>query len=209
MICCPKGHIDDFPYFRWVHSGKEKTETKHGLYIETSGASASLQGLLVKCICGAARTMHGAFAKNAIGKCSGQRPWIGGDAEDCSETARTLQRGASNVWFSHVESSLSIPPWSDAVFTVLDRHWTVLKTLRNREILKNTLSQMKSVLASGFDLDEIVEVALQRQAGENGEDNDRGCTEPGYDANREGAAVAAAKREALGVQLEPDDRLGV
>jgi hypothetical protein len=173
VICCPKGHIDDFPYFRWVHAGKEKTEAKHGLYIETSGASASLQGLLVKCICGAGRTMHGAFAKNAIGKCSGQRPWIGGDAEDCSEIARTLQRGASNVWFSHVESSLSIPPWSDAVFTVLDRHWTVLKTLRNREILKNTLSQMKSVLASGFDLDEIVDVALQRQAGESAEDDDR------------------------------------
>src|SRR5207249_4700123 len=47
------------------------------------------------------------------------------------------------------------------------------KTLRDREILRNTLSQMKSVLSSGFDLDDIVEVALQRQAGESAENDDR------------------------------------
>jgi hypothetical protein len=48
VVCCPKGHIDDFPYFRWVHAGKDKSDAKHGLSIETSGASASLLGLLVK-----------------------------------------------------------------------------------------------------------------------------------------------------------------
>ena len=56
---------------------------------------------------------------------------------------------------------------------VLDRHWTVLKTLTNRDILKNTLSKLPAVIASGFDLDDIVEVALQRQAGESAEYDDR------------------------------------
>ena len=168
VVCCSRGHIDDFPFFRWVHAGKERTEAKHKLYMETTGMSASLQSILIRCTCGAARSMNGAFAKNAIGKCSGRRPWLGGEPEQCDETSRTLQRGASNVWFSVVESSLSIPPWSDAVFTVLDRHWTVLKTLRDPAILRNTLSQMKSVLLSGFALEDVVEVALQRQASESG-----------------------------------------
>jgi len=170
VVCCRRGHIDDFPYFRWVHAGRERSDGKHMMSMDTKGASASLQSIIIKCSCGAARSMNGAFAKNAIGKCSGRRPWIGGEREDCKEIARTLQRGASNVWFSEVASSLSIPPWSDAVFGVLDRYWTVLKTLRSREILRNSLSQIPSVTQSGFSLDDIVEVALQRQEGEENPD---------------------------------------
>jgi hypothetical protein len=172
VICCPRGHIDDFPYFKWVHAGRERIEgEKHTLFIDIKGVSASLQAIVVRCSCGEARTMHGAFAKTAIGRCTGRSPWIGGPAETCNETARTLQRGASNVWFSVVESSLSIPPWSDAVFSVLDRHWMVLKTLKDREILRNTLAQMPSVKASGFEIDDIVDVALQRQSGDNADDD--------------------------------------
>jgi hypothetical protein len=170
VVCCRRGHIDDFPFFKWAHSGRERTEGKHMMSIDSKGASASLQSIVVRCSCGANRSMNGAFGKNAIGKCSGRRPWIGGERENCEEISRTLQRGASNVWFSEVASSLSIPPWSEAVFGVLDRYWTVVKTLRSRELLRNSLSQIPSVMQSGFSLDDIVEVALQRQEGDENPD---------------------------------------
>jgi len=166
VVCCRRGHIDEFPYFKWVHAGQLPNSSNHKMLINVKGASASLKSIMINCSCGASRSMNGAFGKRAIGQCSGRRPWIGGDKEDCKEIARTLQRGASNVWFSEVASSLSIPPWSDAVFCVLDRYWTMLKNIRDKEVLRNVLSNMPSVLKSGFSIDDILEVALQRQAGE-------------------------------------------
>jgi hypothetical protein len=110
--------------------------------------------------------MEGAFARNAIGRCTGRRPWLGGDKENCLEQARTLQRGASNVWFSDVQSSLSIPPWSDALFRVLDPHWSVLRAIPDRATMRTVLTALPQVLASGFPIDEIVEVALERKSGD-------------------------------------------
>ena len=94
--------------------GAARVQADHVLKIESKGASSSLRDISINCSCGATRTMEGAFGKKAmqgIARCSGRRPWLPGDAELCSELPRTLQRGASNVWFPVVHSSISIPPW--------------------------------------------------------------------------------------------------
>ena len=53
-------------------------------------------------------------------------PWIA-DSEGCDETMRVLQRGASNVYFPAVASSIYIPRWrsseSRRINDLLDRHW--------------------------------------------------------------------------------------
>ena len=48
IVCCPRGHIDDFPYFEWVHSGTGGAGGTHDLYIETKGASASLRDIIIR-----------------------------------------------------------------------------------------------------------------------------------------------------------------
>ena len=30
MICCANGHIDDFPYFNWVHAGRHEPRASIG-----------------------------------------------------------------------------------------------------------------------------------------------------------------------------------
>jgi hypothetical protein len=171
VIACPSGHIDDFPYSRWAHEGRTP-DGDHRLELTTRGASASLRDILISCSCGARRTLDGAFDRRKIAeitRCQGRRPWLG-DQEECGAGVRTLQRGASNVWFSSVRSALSIPPWSDGVFQLLERYWLMLKSVTDPEMLKNILTGMGAALtAHGYDVDELVRAVLARQAEEAGE----------------------------------------
>ncbi|MCC6178014.1 MAG: DUF1998 domain-containing protein [Chloroflexi bacterium] len=75
--------------------------------------------------------MEGVFSRGALAgqACSGRRPWLRQGEEGCDQTLRTLQRGASNVWFAVLRSALSIPPWSEGIFKVLNRHWQVLRAV--------------------------------------------------------------------------------
>lgn len=132
VMVCPRGHIDDFPYLRWVHSGRPAEAASHTLRIEARGTTASLRDIQIECSCGRKRTMDNAFDKFAlrdVTRCFGNRPWLGREQEDCDQPVRTLQRGASNVWFGSHRSVISIPPWSDAAFRLLDRYWDILRVL--------------------------------------------------------------------------------
>nr|WP_276611874.1 DUF1998 domain-containing protein [Kineococcus vitellinus] len=135
VACCPRGHIEDFPYFSWLHGGQGGgVGVTHKMRLRTSGSSSSLDAVVLSCSCGVQdTTMANSFAPHAleqVAKCRGQRPWLqGAGEEDCGETLRTLQRGSSNVWFSSVKSALSIPPWSDNVQRLVERNWSVLKNL--------------------------------------------------------------------------------
>ena len=115
IAVCKKGHIEDFPIMEWVHRKSNKPVLKTcKLVRSTGGSSASLSGIRYTCACGASATMTGAFgwdALNKIGyKCTGNRPWLGSDQHvDCNESLLVLQRGASNVWFADIISSVYIP----------------------------------------------------------------------------------------------------
>jgi hypothetical protein len=139
VIACEKGHLDDFPYFAWVHKKTSPvdptTETRHDLSLHSTGRTASLRSVVVRCSCGKEASLEGAFgggAMQALGiSCSGRRPWLGaGSAEPgCTATPRTLQRGSSAAWFPLNRSALSIPPWSATLQKRVHEHYEVLKSL--------------------------------------------------------------------------------
>ena len=115
IAVCKKGHIEDFPIMEWVHRKSEKPITSScKLVRSTGGSSASLSGIRYTCTCGATATMSGAFGWDALSKigytCTGNRPWLGSEQNvECGEKLLVLQRGASNVWFADVMSSVYIP----------------------------------------------------------------------------------------------------
>lgn len=115
VVACASGHIDDFPWHRWVHRGRNCRGGN--LFLKGEGKSAALGDLQVQCTCGASFTLSGALGREAMGEarcvCQGRRPWLDDEREDCTAPLYALQRGASNVYFSVVRSALSIPPWSD------------------------------------------------------------------------------------------------
>jgi hypothetical protein len=133
IVACPQGHIGEFPYFSWAHANRgERSEGKHELSLTSRGRTSSLADLVVECSCGIPPVgLDGSFEATAlkgITRCKGERPWLGPDAtQECDETPRTLQRGASNVWFPAVRSAISIPPFSEALARFVDREWEQLK----------------------------------------------------------------------------------
>ena len=129
VVACSEGHLDDFPWFDYVHRRREHRNCRRErLVLRESTKTAAVSGLVVRCdVCGAWRTMEDAFGQRAaaaLGPCSGARPWLGDGAnETCNKgTLRTVLRGASNLYFSLVQSALSIPDWDDPVHLAIAHH---------------------------------------------------------------------------------------
>ena len=129
VVACGHGHIDDFPWIKWVHAknglGAKKICYNPKLRFTTSASSTEgLEGLTITCeTCHARATLKGAFDKNALEnldkatgyeygfKCTGRHPWKN-TTEMCGKYPHVLQRGGSSVYFPIVVSSLVIPPYS-------------------------------------------------------------------------------------------------
>jgi hypothetical protein len=196
---CPRGHIDDFPYKRWVHKGAS-SEGAHELQIETMGATASLRDIKISCSCGASRTMDKAFDRFAlrdVTKCFGNRPWLGRDQEPCEEPVRALQRGASNVWFGSHRSVISIPPWSDSAFQLLDKYWDILRALSG-SALATAIEATKLAAGSSFTTDDLVEAVTERKRRQEGEP---GPTSEEALRRDEYRALVAGQKDAPGSQF--------
>lgn len=173
VICCPNGHIDDFPYFNWVHAGSPRTDGDHRMTIDTAGNTASLSDIVITCACKKRATMDGVFfrtAMNGVAKCSGRRPWLSEDDPACDELPRALQRGASNVWFSLTHSAISIPPWSEGAFLVLNKHWEMLRHLHDETALTSVLDGMKLAAGTVYTTGDLVAAIAQRRADEGARD---------------------------------------
>src|SRR5690606_5676194 len=102
-------------------------------------SSGSLAGIEISCSCGAHRSMAGAFNEKVLTRigvtCSGGRPWLGQESErrnaaPCGAGLIVVQKGASNVYFPHVRSSIYLPQWERSVdrrlAEVLEKNWTFL-----------------------------------------------------------------------------------
>jgi hypothetical protein len=126
MLACARGHLDDFPWWSWVHPGAAPCTGP--LELIDTGSSGAASDLLVKCTrCDASKALGDAFKPGAHDRCSGRRPWLSPrDTETCGEKPRTILRGASNAYFSIVASALSIPPWSDPIHQDLAPYQDVL-----------------------------------------------------------------------------------
>jgi hypothetical protein len=157
VVACRHGHIDDFPWNEWVHSEPGKgLEWGAGcqppqLYFFAT-KMAGLGGLLVECSeCGRRRSLLGSTSPKGIGglSCRGKRPWLGNEgAEACrgiigadsSSNLLAVQRGASNIYFPHVASSILIPPFSSRVAQVLQEP-------RVRQLLESEVENKEATLA--------------------------------------------------------------
>lgn len=128
IMACGDGHISDFPWLRWAHNGSDGCGEQSAKLFLVSTGGAGLDGLRVECAtCGDGRTMRGAFSPEtfaaAVGvTCPGERPWLGpGAREECpTRRVHVVQRGASNVYFPQIVSSILIPPYSETLHRILD-----------------------------------------------------------------------------------------
>jgi MrfA Zn-binding domain len=200
VMVCPRGHIDDFPYVRWVHEGRPRQGVTHTLFIEAHGATASLRDIEIRCSCGGKRTMDKAFDRFAlrdVTRCFGNRPWLGREQEDCDQPVRTLQRGASNVWFGSHRSVISIPPWSDAAFQLLDRHWDILRALPPAA-LESAIEAIGLTAGTNFTTSDLVDAVRERKRRQEGAEDPTSEAEIRRDEYR---ALNFGQEDTLGSQF--------
>ncbi|MBN8236419.1 DUF1998 domain-containing protein [Halobacillus kuroshimensis] len=110
ITACKRGHIQDFPWLYFAHKEKEYDSKKCKLYLKDEGETGSISDLKVYCsTCKQERLLKQAFdSPKTLGKCFGDRPWLR-DQEECDEQKQLLLRGASNIYFSSLLSSIVIP----------------------------------------------------------------------------------------------------
>lgn len=159
---CEAGHIGDFPWVRWAHKNGNRCD-RPTLFLGSSGTSASLGDLFVRCACGERASMGDAFLSENFGdqKCFGPRPWLVDSEGDCQFKMRTLQRGASNIHFPVIVSALSIPPVSEPLFQMLDDNWDVISELPESAV-ESVLTGIARKYAVDFRL--LLEAYRQRLA---------------------------------------------
>jgi hypothetical protein len=101
--------------------------------------------------------------------CSGRRPWLGDREQNCTETHRTLQRGASNVHFTVQATALSIPPTSGPEFQIVTELMPSLEGVAgNSKIVHDILKGYAD--NQGVDLNRLVNAweSLSVQSGADG-----------------------------------------
>lgn len=197
VMACAKGHIEDFPYWKWAHrNNRQNADTGlcgGEMRLRTSGKTASLRSILISCTCGIPEvSMEGAFRRAALSDlkvfCGGRRPWLkDAPTERCSEKPRTLQRGSSVAWQPIVKTALSIPPWSDGHAARLELHWGTLREMAsNRDAIELYLKALTLQENYEFSADKVIALL----EAENQEDS-----EPNEDKGTDSAYVALRKQE--------------
>lgn len=123
---CPHGHMDDVDWKRWAHSRSTSADARQcqsdQLFFRTvkGKGGGGLDTLQVHCKgCGSRRDLMGITSKGSMKSigvtCTGRQPWQSWtDRQDCHEVPLAVQRGASNVYFPQVHSSIEIPTASRA-----------------------------------------------------------------------------------------------
>ena len=104
----------------------------------STGNTSTLADMWVECTCGAKRSMSGATQKeNFDGMiCHGHHPFRPSHKnEKCDKKMIPSQRGASNVYFSVSRSAISIPPWINPLYNLIDEH------LRDIELAKTLMGE--------------------------------------------------------------------
>lgn len=174
VVSCQNGHIDDFPYSYWVHGYTTRDPEEHRLTLVSEGRTSSLADMIVTCSCGKRRSMADAFNPQMLRemRCSGSRPWLGHGyyEKNCDQQPKTVQRGASNVWFPAVRSAISIPPYSEFVSRVVTQRTELLSKPQCLEpnnvfILDSIVSEFKGK----FSIEELkAEITRQFHGGLEG-----------------------------------------
>ena len=156
---CPRGHVDDLDWVRFVH--REDSNCRRQLWLDEHGTTGDLTELSVRCECGKRRSLHEAteLDQNPLGTCRGARPWLGAfTEEDCNQPSRLLIRTASNAYFPQVFSLLSLPDRGGSAESAVRDVWDMLQVVDSKESLA-VLMRLPNVSERlhGFSTEEILQ----------------------------------------------------
>src|SRR4051794_10640357 len=171
MVACSHGHLDDFPWHEYVHPG---VPCDAELRLEDSGSTGAITDLWVKCPKHDKKKnlgqAFGRAGRKHLPTCSGARPWLGDtDPKPCDRTPRVLLRGASNAYFSAVQSALSIPPWSDPLQLALGQYADEMEKVDSAEKLTMWLEIVHAPELESYSPEQLWQALKRRRDDASGE----------------------------------------
>ena len=163
---CAAGHLDDFPWHRFVHGGKSCDAPL--LRLREFGVSAEAADIMVQCECCGKKAFMtqatGEKAPDRLGPCTGVHPHLW-TKQSCDEESKAILAGASNIWFSVSASALSIPSGGGSLVDLLEEHWATLRDVANVTILQFIRKQGEIPDLANFEDDEVM-AAIEAKLGD-------------------------------------------
>lgn len=209
IVACEDGHLDEFPWRRWCGCNCQRVD----LRLDTVGPG--LGGKIVRCEnCKAARSLDGCFSRDALKHtaglegCRGRTPWLGSMlSEPCERQARVLQRGASNVYYGCIVSSLDIPPFSSDLSNVFGKYWPTLQEA-DAEDWPVLIKTLKLVAKTGEPVDVLLRYLREWKAAVDADDPRNPLELAEYFQFQESSIRKVAKGEFQTVPSEVPSELG-
>jgi hypothetical protein len=139
LVACEAGHLDDFPWYEFVHRGARDC-TQPSLELVELGASGEAADISARCkACDKKRRMSEAFGEEGrenLPKCTARRPQLR-DRDDagCDKPPKAILLGASSAWFAATRSALSLPVSHDPLRQLVETHWDLLRDVDSPEVL--------------------------------------------------------------------------
>ncbi|MBV6457219.1 MAG: hypothetical protein HONBIEJF_00326 [Fimbriimonadaceae bacterium] len=169
LRACPKGHVDDVDWYRFVHGPESDCPRTRQLWLDERGTGGDLADLHVRCECGSQRSLSVAtqIEDRPLGTCQGSRPWLGTHAsEECKEPSRLLIRTASNAYFPQVISVLSLPDHRGDLDDLVREMWDDLQIVDDIEGL-NFIKRKPNIAARlvGVSVEAVMEAILRAKQG--------------------------------------------
>ena len=155
LLACRDGHLTDFPWIDFVHSGKSICKPAR-LSMFEFGPSGDVLDIMIKCRdCNTSRSMSEAFDPGHRFTCPGHHPHLRRISPDgCPEEAKPILLGASNSWFPQVMSVLSIPEaGDDALAQLVEAHWATLKNVTSLEVARFAIGTNSALM--GYSAEQV------------------------------------------------------
>ena len=192
VALCERGHLQDFPWNEWVHRSATPSCRSPKLKLKTLGGGTLASQRVVCETCRKDRSLEGVTSversreledettyltanldKGNDFSCRGAMPWLGLDTQGqpCGSPLRGSLRGASNVYYALVKSSIFIPEASTAGIDP-----AVLAALEEQ-----TIARARASLRDVLEGQQLTAVRLRRAA-KNNAFRLEGFTDPQIDA---------------------------
>ena len=165
---CPRGHVADLNWRRFVHPPGDGCRQQ--LWLDEQGTGGDLGDLTVRCECGKSKRLQEAaeFENKALGTCPGRRPWLGGhNQEDCDLPSRLLIRTAANAYFPQVLSALSLPDHQTGLEKIIADLWDFLEIVDDASdlMLMKKKPKVTAKLAGHSDEEVLKAITAQKSGG--------------------------------------------
>lgn len=173
LLACANGHLDEFPYEKWVHRGQGCAKASvPRLKMVESTAGKGANAIIVCASCDQRRPMNeaqGQIGRTKLPRCRGRLPHLDAfEPEGCGAETNLMLIGASNLWFASTESIIVMPQSRDEQTDELADQVRIAlgdklaKYASNVEIIRDLLDGKVDVAAlTDAELDELLNQASQ------------------------------------------------